>query len=186
MSVSKWFYRLRGYLVAPPLIFALFYPPYEMEARFVWPVGIFLLVLGVAIRLWAQQHLRYRLKTHKTLTMTGPYQFVRNPIYIGNTLICLCAAVISQVPWLVPVTLFYCFGVYSLVVRYEESHLISKYREPYGKYMAEASRWVPKVRHVKDLGFINEYFRKAILGEVHCFLVLLPYILKAIIYRPIN
>ena len=180
MSVSKWVYRLRGYLVAPPLIFALFYPPYEMEARFVWPVGIFLLVLGVAIRLWAQQHLRYRL-AHKSLTMTGPYQFVRNPIYLGNLFLCLGATVLSELLWFVPITLFYCFGIYSLVVRYEETHLSSKYGEPYDRYLAEVPRWFPKLRRVKNLGITNEYLKQAIIHEMHCFLLLLPYLLKEII-----
>ncbi len=26
-------------------------------------------------------HLHYRLKTHKIITLTGPYRYVRNPIY---------------------------------------------------------------------------------------------------------
>jgi len=185
MSVSKSVYRLRGYLIPLPLLFGFVCFHHEMEGKFIWPIGICLLILGVLLRTWAQQHLHYRL-AHKSLTTTGPYQFVRNPVYIGNILICLCAAVISKLLWLVPITLFYCFGVYSLVVRYEESHLFSKYREPYGRYLAEAPRWVPRFRRVKDLGIINEYLKRAILGEIHCFLVLLPYILKEIMYDRIN
>ncbi len=185
MPVLKWIYRLRGYLIPLPLIFASFCSLYETEAKVIWPIGICLLLFGVFLRIWAQQHLHYRLKTHKTLTMTGPYQFVRNPIYLGNLFLCLGATVISELLWLVPITLFYCFGIYSLVVRYEETHLLSKYGEAYGRYVAEVPRWFPKVRCAKDLGVMNEYLKRAIVSEMHCFLLLLPYLLKEIVSNSI-
>jgi protein-S-isoprenylcysteine O-methyltransferase Ste14 len=184
MSASKWVYRFRGYFIPPPLIFAFLCFRYETEAEFIWPIGIGLLLFGVVLRIWAQQHLHYRLKVHKRLTMTGPYSFVRNPIYIGNLLICLGATVLSELLWLVPITLVYGSGVYSLVVRYEESHLLSKYGEPYRKYMTEVPRWFPKgikVSTFRSLGLKNEYFQPSIAIEIHCFLLLLPYILKELV-----
>ncbi len=181
MLVPKWVYRFRGYLVALPLIFAFFWFHWETEEHFVWPLGIFLFLIGVAFRIWAQQHLHYRLKVHKRLTVTGPYSFIRNPIYIGNILLCLSATVISELLWLVPVTLFYCFGVYSLVVRYEESHLLDKYGESYRKYMKEVPRWFPKRICLKNLGLINEYFNQSIVSEIQCVFLLLPYFLKELI-----
>jgi protein-S-isoprenylcysteine O-methyltransferase Ste14 len=181
MSVANWVYRFRGYLVAPPLIFAIFWSRYETEAEFIWPLGISLFIFGVAIRIWAQQHLHYRIKVHKTLTTTGPYSFVRNPIYIGNLMISLGATVISELLWLVPITFFYCLAIYTLVVRYEEAHLLDKYRESYRKYMEEVPRWIPKVIRLKNLGLINEYFQQSIASEIHCLLLILPFILKEII-----
>lgn len=181
MSIPKWAYRFRGYLVTPPLIFALIWFHGEVEEYSVWPLGIFLFLLGVGVRMWAQQHLHYRLKVLKKLTVTGPYLFVRNPIYIGNILICLGATVISELLWFAPITVFYCFGIYSLVVRYEETHLFSKYGESYRKYMVEVPRWVPKVSPLKEIGIINEYLRPSIVVEIHCLLLVLLFILKEII-----
>lgn len=181
MSFSKWVYCLRGYFILPLLIFAFSCSHYETEAEFIWLFGICLLVSGVALRTWAQQHLHYRLKVRKSLTMTGPYQFVRNPIYIGNILICFGTAVISELLWLVPITLFYCFGVYSLAVHYEEVHLAEKYGEPYRKYMLEVPRWFPHIMRFKSLELRNEYFRSSILSEIHCILALLPYLAKEIL-----
>ena len=113
--------------------------------------------------------------------MTGPYSFVRNPIYIGNTLICLGLTIISELLWLFPLTLFYCLGIYSLVVRYEETHLLVKYGESYRRYMSEVPRWLPKVPRFKPIGLINEYFYQSIAIESASLLLLLPYILKEII-----
>lgn len=181
MSVLKWVYPCRSYLVSPPLIFALICFRWEEEGWFVWPLGISLLLFGIFLRIWAQQHLHYRLKVRKTLTITGPYSFVRNPMYIGNILICLGATVISELLWFVPITFFYCVGVYSFVVRYEEAHLLEKYGESYCKYKAEVPRWLPKVPRFKPIGLINEYFYQSIVIESTSLLLLLPYILKEII-----
>lgn len=102
-------------------------------------------------------------------------------MYIGNILICLGATVISELLWFVPITLFYYLGLYSLVVRYEEVHLLEKYGESYRRYMLEVPRWLPKVFHFKKLGIINEYFSQSIIVEFPQLLLLLPFIIKEII-----
>jgi protein-S-isoprenylcysteine O-methyltransferase Ste14 len=173
---------LRNVLISPLLFFALFFSFLETENHWVvWPLGISIFLLGLALRILALQHLHYRLKVHKGLTMTGPYFFVRNPIYIGSTLICLGATVCSELLWLVPIMLLYCFVIYSLVIRYEESHLLERYGESYLTYMSEVPRWFPKTIRLKDLGIKNEYFRAAIIAEVHCTLIILPFLVKEII-----
>jgi hypothetical protein len=83
--------------------------------------------------------------------------------------------------WLFPLTLFYCLGIYSLVVRYEESHLLYKYGESYCKYKAEVPRWLPKILSSKPKGLINEKFSQSIVIESTSLLLLLPYLLKEII-----
>jgi protein-S-isoprenylcysteine O-methyltransferase Ste14 len=182
MSIKRVAYRLRGYLVSLPLVFALFCYSYETEDEwFIWPVGVSIFLFGLFLRIWAQEHLHYRLKVKKYLTATGPYSFMRNPIYLGNLLICLGLVVTSELLWLVPITFFYCFGIYSLVVRYEEGHLTEKYGEPYRRYLSEVPRWFPKTICFKGLGIKNEYFRASILAEIHFLLLVLPFILKEII-----
>ena len=75
-------YHFRGLLVALPYVFQLlvFVDEYEVDSV-VWPVGLLVFSLGVSLRIWAQIHLHYRLKIRKILTATGPYAYVRNPIY---------------------------------------------------------------------------------------------------------
>jgi len=187
MLVSQWAYRFRGYLITLPLIFAFFCYRWEIEVEtFVWPLGIYLVLAGMILRIWAQQHLHYRLKVRKHLTTTGPYSFVRNPMYIGNALICIGGTIISELLWLAPITFLYCLCLYSLVVRYEESHLLSKYGGSYRRYLGEVPRWVPSMSDMrraglKSLGLRNEYFRYSIYAEIHCLLILLPYLFKEIL-----
>ena len=183
MSGPQWVYRYRGYLVSLPLIFALICFHWETEEWFIWPLGISVFLIGVFLRIWAQQHLHYRLRIHKIQTITGPYSFLRNPMYLGNILICLGATIISELLWFVPITFFYCFGVYSFVVRYEETHLLEKYGESYCKYKAEVPRWLPKILSSKPIGLINEKFSQSIVIESTSLLLLLPYLLKEIIEK---
>lgn len=187
MLFLPWFYRLRGYLVALPLIFAVFCSRWRIEIKYlIWPLGIGLVLIGMIIRIWAQQHLHYRLKVRKHLTATGPFSFVRNPIYIGNIIICIGATMTSELLWFVPITLLYCLWIYSMVVRYEEVHLSEKYGESYRHYMVEVPRWVPRLEdvknaRVKDLGLKNGYFRDSIFSEIQCLLVLVPFFVKKIL-----
>jgi protein-S-isoprenylcysteine O-methyltransferase Ste14 len=182
ISMTQLAYRLRGYLICLPYIFALILNSFETENDwFNWPLGASIFLFGLFLRIWAQQHLHYRLKVKKILTTTGPYCFVRNPIYLGNILICLGLVVTSELLWLVPITFFYCFGIYSLVVRYEERHLTEKYGEPYRKYLLEVPRWLPKIGYFKALGIKNEYLRASIFAEIHCLLWVIPFIFKEII-----
>ena len=101
----RWIYRHRGLMAAPPLIYALMSFRCETEQDWlVWPLGGLLVVAGVALRVWAQAHIRFRLRLRRHLATTGPYAIVRNPLYIANSAICVGCTIASELLWLVPVT----------------------------------------------------------------------------------
>jgi protein-S-isoprenylcysteine O-methyltransferase Ste14 len=86
----KAIYTWRGLLAALPVIFSIFCFLGECEDDLVvWPLGLLLFGLGWALRMWAQKYLGYRLRIKRSITSSGPYALVRNPIYIGNTLVIL-------------------------------------------------------------------------------------------------
>ena len=180
MAVYHWFYRFRSFLVSPPLIVASFCFFRETEGL-VWPLGILVFLIGFVIRLWAQQHLHYRLRVRKHLTTTGPYAFVRNPVYIGNILIGLGATLVSELVWMVPITLLWYVIIYGFVVRHEETHLSEKYGEAYQMYTSEVPRWFPRLPGFSKLELLNRFFYASVLKEGHCFLILFPYILKELV-----
>ena len=184
MSVARWVYRFRNYLASLPLIFALAFNQYEIEAGgLIWPLAIVTVLTGIALRIWGQQHLHYRVGMHKQFTSTGPYRFVRNPLYIGNIIMCMGATIASELLWLVPITIIWCFGVYSIVIHYEEGHLLEKYRDGYRRYLLKVPRWLPKGLSFRNLDLINENFNRVALIEFSGILILLPYIIKEILNR---
>jgi protein-S-isoprenylcysteine O-methyltransferase Ste14 len=182
MSVPRWVYRFRNFFACAPLIFAFISHAYEIEADgIIWPLGLGIVLVGIVFRIWAQQHLHHRLKGHKQLTTTGPYGFVRNPLYIGNIIMCVGATITSELLWIIPITIFCCIGTYSIVIRYEEEHLLEKYGDAYRKYLLEVPRWFPKRSSLKNMGLINEYLYQTILVELPGVFILLPYIIKEIL-----
>lgn len=165
--------------MAAPLAFALFSVCYETENDWlIWPMGVPVFVLGLLLRIWAQQYLHYRLKVRKTLTTTGPYSLARNPIYLGNILICLGLIIVSELLWFVPIALAYCLFVYSLVVSYEETHLLEKYGTSYRSYLSEVPRWIPRRIGSKKLGFTKDYLLESVRVEIHFVLLLSPFVVK--------
>jgi len=179
IPVPRWVYQFRTYFASAPLFFALFCSEYEFEVDLInWPLGLAIILIGLTLRIWAQQHLHYRLKVHKRFTTTGPYQFTRNPLYLGNCLICVGVTVVSELFWMVPLTLFWCLGLYSLVIRYEEAHLLFKYGEAYGRYLREVPRWIPRAVSLRNFEMMNHYFIKAVWTEAPGLLILVPFVIK--------
>jgi protein-S-isoprenylcysteine O-methyltransferase Ste14 len=179
MTAFPWVYRFRSYWACAPLLFALFLEYGEVEEDWpIWIAAIGLFLLGMGLRVWAQQHLHHRLRVHKQLSMTGPYRFVRNPLYIGNILICLSATVASELLWLLPITLFWCIGTYSLVIRYEERRLPERYGDAYRRYTSTVPRWIPRLVPGQTLELRNRHFRQSLIVELPSVLLLLPYAIK--------
>ena len=173
-------YRFRGVLMAPPYLFCLLVFAGETEHdAVIWRIGLTVFFIGVAIRVWAQVHLHYRLRIHKTLTTTGPYSLVRNPIYIANTTMLLGLTVVSELIWFLPLMLAWCVLVYRFVVRREEAHLTEKYGAPYVSYLQTTSRWVPRFG---SRGLRPEMARRFLLpslvAEAHCLLLVIPLVAK--------
>lgn len=165
--------------MSPPYIIGVFCSVYETDNHWLtWPLGISIFLVGMILRVWAQEHLRYRLKTKKILTTTGPYSVTRNPIYWGNMFMCLGAIITSGLLWFAPIALLYSFSLYSLVVYHEEESLLKKYGEPYQRYLSEIPRWLPRTVRFRNLDLINEYFLPSVGAEIHCLLAVLPFILK--------
>src|SRR5205807_3637577 len=58
--------------------------------------GIGYIIAGLMIRLWSNG---YAIKNDK-LTTSGPYAFVRNPLYLGTFLIALGFAIVLKMGWI--------------------------------------------------------------------------------------
>lgn len=171
--------------MVPPLLFALFCTWGQSQNKvMLFLLGGCVFCAGWFIRIWSQMHLHYRLPQKKILTGTGPYQYTRNPIYIGNTFIIIGACIFSGLLWFVPIMLLYCAVVYSLVVRYEESHLINKYGAPYQEYLAQVPRWFPRIKQKKaqDSPGAAQYFWPSFKTELYNIVYVLPFIAKQLLF----
>jgi protein-S-isoprenylcysteine O-methyltransferase Ste14 len=81
--------------------------------------GLAVSALGLLLRAWATGHLEKNIR----LAETGPYAYVRNPLYLGTTLVA-AGLVIASRRWLLALLFAAVFIlVYLPVIELEEQHL---------------------------------------------------------------
>ena len=101
--------------------------------------GIPVSVLGLALRAWAAGH----LEKNRALAESGPYAYVRNPLYIG-TLAVAAGFVIASRRWVLAVLFAAVFLlIYLPVVELEEQHLRSLFPQ-YADYAKRVPRLWPR------------------------------------------
>jgi protein-S-isoprenylcysteine O-methyltransferase Ste14 len=109
-------------------------------------IGSIFVVSGAAIRVWSAGHL---LKTDRLAT-TGPYAYVRHPLYLGTLMIVLGFAIIAggvASALLVPALLLWFFlYYYPYKNRIENARLERLYGEEFAAYRAEVPALFPSRR----------------------------------------
>ena len=81
--------------------------------------GAAISLCGVLLRGWAAGHLR----KDKVLTTSGPYRYIRNPLYVGTLTVALGMAFAAQQVWLAALFAAVFLFVYLPAITLEEQHL---------------------------------------------------------------
>jgi protein-S-isoprenylcysteine O-methyltransferase Ste14 len=186
-TTNSWLCRLayhsRGMCVAPAIgvatIAALHAHPPAVDLA----VGSILFLLGWGGRLWAQRHLGYRLPYRMRLTSCGPYRFMRNPIYVANTLIVTGTTLVAGSPRLAIGAALLCAAVYSLTVHHEEGHLTRRYGRRYLAYCEATPRWLPLIPSPPAATACTcaRHWTEIALAEWHVPLILVPVVVSLLI-----
>ncbi len=138
-------FRNRGWLPVPFLVVPLLAAGGITRTGVI--VGVILIVLGEAWRLWgvatAGTVTRRRSRNVQKLVTHGPFALSRNPLYNGNLLLWLGFVTISGVWWFIPVACVLFAIEYYFIVRYEEGVLESIFGEEYLAFKRRTPRWIP-------------------------------------------
>ncbi|MCS7023210.1 MAG: isoprenylcysteine carboxylmethyltransferase family protein [Bryobacteraceae bacterium] len=102
--------------------------------------GLPLCGAGLFIRAWAAGHLR----KNEQLTRSGPYAYVRNPLYVGSLLLAGGMVVAANSTWMALVFLATFVLVYLPVIQLEEQHLRSLFPE-YAEYARQVPSLIPRL-----------------------------------------
>jgi protein-S-isoprenylcysteine O-methyltransferase Ste14 len=142
-----WLFRHRTVIPMPIALLLVLIPPTSSSVALV-PIGLAMLAGGESLRLLAVRHIgavsRTRTDRLGPLVASGPFRWVRNPLYIGNVALWVGLVLVAQLPWLaVPVALLLALE-YHAIVRWEEQLLESRLGEPYRSYVAAVPRWLPR------------------------------------------
>jgi len=105
-----------------------------------WSMGIGLPVsiLGLLLRGWATGH----LAKNQQLATSGPYAYIRNPLYVGTVIVAAGIVIASASGWLAIIFALVFFLVYLPVIELEEQHLRQIFPE-YADYATRVHRLVP-------------------------------------------
>ncbi len=82
-------------------------------------MGLPICVLGLGLRAWATGH----LAKDRQLATTGPYAYIRNPLYIGTLTVATGIVIAARDVWLAIVFVITFSLVYLPAIELEEQHL---------------------------------------------------------------
>lgn len=135
-SAGELFVRWRVRLGYPLAIAVLFFArPNPRSILYGALVGI----IGLALRAWAAGYLHKQ----EILTVTGPYAYTRNPLYLGSAVLAVGVAIAAR-SWIsASVIAAYFIIVYSVVMRREERELRVQHGADFDRYTAAVSLFLP-------------------------------------------
>jgi protein-S-isoprenylcysteine O-methyltransferase Ste14 len=141
--LGGWLFRHRTVIPLPIALALITLPPSSSSVTVVW-VGVGVVLVGEIVRLSAVRHIgtisRTRTDRLGPLIASGPFGWVRNPLYIGNIALWVGLALVARLPWLaVPIAIL--LGLeYHAIVRWEEGLLAGRLGQPYWDYMDTGGR----------------------------------------------
>jgi protein-S-isoprenylcysteine O-methyltransferase Ste14 len=134
IALSRWRIEM-GFLLGVVVLATAQPTPTSIAA------GLPFLLAGIGLRAWARGYLTRR--TH--LTRSGPYAFVRHPLYVGSFLLGLAFAITSGAPIVPPLFVLVFLVMYLPKTTREEAFLRARYGDEYVAWADRVGRFVPRV-----------------------------------------
>ena len=117
--------------------------------------GVFLILLGESLRIWAVGIVGAATRSSSTnarrLVQEGPYAIIRNPIYLGNFLLCIGLACFTTSWAVVMACSLYFAIVYGRIIRAEERFLSERFGIVYEEFCRHIPRLIPRLRWPENL-----------------------------------
>ncbi len=116
------------------------------------PVGVAFAIAGLLLDAWCVTTFIIRgrgtpapFDPPREFVASGPYRYVRNPMYIGGFLVLLGAGLATRSPAMALLAVLFLLLAHLLVMVYEERTLERRFGESYLHYKATVRRWLPRV-----------------------------------------
>jgi protein-S-isoprenylcysteine O-methyltransferase Ste14 len=133
--LSRWRVRVGTMSLVPILVLAKPTPKWAA-------IGFAVCLLGITWRAWAAGHLR----KEKELAISGPYQYTRNPLYLGNLLIGAGVVLGARSWWVLAIFVLYFLIFYPAVIQREKARMNELFREKYEAYGKFVPLFFPRLK----------------------------------------
>ena len=100
-----------------------------------WRAGLLVAIVGECIRVWAAGHLEKGLE----VTRSGPYRWMRHPLYLGSAIIALGVVIASRSPVVGLLSALYIGATLPAAIRAEEAFLTRAFGDTYKRYRRSPS-----------------------------------------------
>ncbi len=134
---KRWF-KLRFAILYPFGVFVILFSTSDDKSLM---TGIWFILTGLFLRSWANG---YAIKLEK-LTTSGPYAFVRHPLYLGTMLLVLGFIIMLKIYYAGILLLLIMIGVYGRTIKKEEQMLEQKFKQQYIDYKNKIPAILPTV-----------------------------------------
>src|ERR1700682_5404612 len=130
---------------------------YPLAAVVLWlarpsPKGILAGAAVGAMGLWVRARAAGYLHKQEVLTVTGPYAYTRNPLYLGSAFLALGAGIATR-SWTSALILFVYFAVfYSIVMRRGANGLPFRHGASFEEYARAVPLFIPRLTAAKLAG----------------------------------
>ncbi len=124
----------------------------------IWLLGLLPLLAGLFLFFWCQGVFTFigrgtlaPISAPIFLVRSGPYTFVRNPMYLALFLMISGEALLFHSWWLIVYLLLLITWAHLFVVKVEEPRLRSRFGASYQNYLRTVPRWLPRSPKHPDL-----------------------------------
>ena len=104
-------------------------------------LGALLGACGEVVRIWAAGH----LEKSREVTTSGPYRYMRHPLYVGSTILGVGVAIAANSVFVAVLVFGYLAVTLTAAIKTEEAHLTAKFGTTYPEYrsgqVSEARRF---------------------------------------------
>jgi protein-S-isoprenylcysteine O-methyltransferase Ste14 len=156
-AIASKIFKYRSYTPIPFLIIMFYYNSFAN----IWSIiiGLIIALGGEAIRIWGVSWAGSETRTTgevggSFLVISGPFAYVRNPLYVGNMLMYSGLGIMSFAffPYLQILGLLFFYYQYKLIVNEEENYLAKIYGKDYEDYCNNVPRFMPRLKAYKIEG----------------------------------
>jgi protein-S-isoprenylcysteine O-methyltransferase Ste14 len=130
-------------------------------------IGFAVALIGELIRFWGVSWAGSETRTTggvggTFLIISGPFAYVRNPLYVGNILLYLGLGIMSFAlfPYLQIVAIIFFLVQYYFIVREEEKYLLEKFKDYYKDYCKNVPAFYPRLFPYKNPKIVQPPFNK--------------------------
>ena len=148
-NISSIAFKYRSYTPIPFLLLMLIF---QESTPLTLIIGFAVALIGELIRFWGVSWAGSETRSTggvggTFLIISGPFAYVRNPLYFGNMLLYLGLGIMSFAlfPYLQIVAIIFFLLQYYYIVSEEEKYLLEKFKDDYKLYCKHVPAFLPRL-----------------------------------------